>query len=134
MFEPINRFALGRPNSWAGYDLSPLGSIGTKLRTVYEAIQPPDSNPMLDFDERDLVRFAEEVGFFPIHLLLEADIKRTDPRSWDGFLRSSGNPNVPTVAEAMEQALTSEERERLTAYLRPLVERGLGEWRMAGRT
>jgi hypothetical protein len=31
----------------------------------------------------------------------------------------------------MEQALTPSERERLTAHLRPLVERGDGEWRMA---
>lgn len=132
LFEPINRFALGRRDSWAGFDLSPLGSIGTKLRAVYEAIQPSDSNPMLDFDERDLIRYAEEAGFFPIHLLLEADIKPTEPRSWAGFLRSSGNPNAPTVAEAMEQALTPDERDRLHAYLRPLVEKGLGEWRMAG--
>jgi hypothetical protein len=31
----------------------------------------------------------------------------------------------------MDQVLTRDERERLTAQLRPLVERGEGEWRMA---
>lgn len=131
LLEPINRFARREGDTFAGYDLSPLGDIGGKLRAAYHALQPPDSDPMLDFDERDLIQYAAEAGFFPIHLVLEADIDRPAPRAWDGFLRSSGNPNIPTVAEAMEQALTPHERVRLTAHLRPLVEQGLGEWRMA---
>lgn len=131
LFEPINRFALRAADTWAGYDLAPLGDIGSKLRAVYEAIQPRDSDPMLDFDERDLVRLAEEAGFFPIRLFLEAEIRRSVPRAWGGFMNSSGNPNIPTLAEAMEQALTPAERQRLTRHLRPLVEQGLGEWRLA---
>jgi uncharacterized protein YfaQ (DUF2300 family) len=55
----------------------------------------------------------------------------TEPRSWEGFLNSSGNPNIPTVGEAIEQVLTTTEREQFTTYLRPLVAQGLGEWRMA---
>jgi arsenite methyltransferase len=133
LFEPINRFASStrETDSWAGYDFGPLGDIGLKLRAVYEAIQSSDSDPMLDFDERDLIRLAEDAGFFPIQLLLDAEIKRTDPRTWEGFVNGSGNPNIPTVAEAMNQVLTASEREQCTAYLRPLVEQGLGEWRMA---
>ncbi len=131
LFEPINRFALREASTWAGYDLSPLGEIGAKLRAVFEALQPHASDPMLDFDERDLIRLAEEAGFFPIRLLLEADVKPSDARTWDGFLNTAGNPTIPTVAEAMEQALTAEERERFTAHLRPQVEEGRGEWRMA---
>jgi hypothetical protein len=45
--------------------------------------------------------------------------------------RSDGNPNIPTVAEAMAQSLRPAERERLTEQLRPQVEQGHGEWRMA---
>jgi hypothetical protein len=86
---------------------------------------------MLNFDERDLVRFAQEAGFFPIRLELEAGVEPTPPRAWEGFLNSSGNPNIPTLAEAMEQALTPDERDRLVAHLRPQVEQGRGEWRMA---
>ncbi len=129
--EPINRFALRTADTWAGYDLSPLDDMDTRLRAVYEAIQPRASDPMLDFDERDLIQLAEQAGFFPIQLVLEAEIKRTEPRSWAGFLNSSGNPNIPTVGEAIEQVLTPTERERFTTYLRPLVAQGLGEWRMA---
>ena len=131
LFEPINRFALRDADTWAGYDLGSLDGIGPKLRGVYEALQPYESDPMLDFDERDLIRLAEDAGFFPIRLELEAVIEPTPPRAWDGFLNSSGNPNIPTLNEATEQALTPAERDRLFAHLRPQVEQGLGEWRMA---
>jgi arsenite methyltransferase len=133
VWEPINRFALrdADADTWMGYDLAPLGDIGRKVRAVYEVLQPRDSDPMLDFDERDLLRLAEEAGFFPIELRLRVTIEPASPRSWEGFLDSAGNPNIPTLREAMEQVLTAEERERLASQLQPLVERGEGEWRMA---
>lgn len=130
LFEPINRFAARRSPTWAGYDLGPVLELGRKIRAVYDAIQP-DSDPMLDFDERDLLRLAEDEGFFPLRLFLEAEVGPTEPRSWNGFVNSAGNPNIPTFAEAMEQALDATERARLTRHLRPLVEQGLGEWRLA---
>ena len=43
----------------------------------------------------------------------------------------AGNPNIPTLEEAMDQALTPDEAKRLAAHLRPLVEQGRGTWRMA---
>lgn len=132
LFEPINRFAGWlRQDRWWGYDLGNHGDIAAKLRPVYEAAQPPDTDPMVDFDERDLLRLAEAAGFFPVHLELIADVKRSEPRPWESFRDMAGNPNIPTLAEAMEQALTPAERDRLTAQLRPQVEQGLGEWRMA---
>jgi len=133
LFEPINRFSRDseQANSFAGYDVSGLDEVAEKVRRVFEAIQPPDSDPMLDFDERDLLRLAEEAFFFPISLMLDAVIEPAPPRAWDGFFNSSGNPTIPTVAEAIEQALTPAERDTLIKRLRPLVEQGLGEWRMA---
>ena len=86
---------------------------------------------MLDFDERDLMRFAEKGGFFPIELELEAEIRAMEPKPWDAFLNQSGNPKIPTISEAMDQALTPEEQERFAAHLRVLVEEGKGVWRMA---
>jgi hypothetical protein len=86
---------------------------------------------MLDFDERDLIRLAEDAGFFPVRLYLEAELERARPRAWEVFLRSSGNPNIPTLEEAMEEVLTASERAAFVAHLRPLVEEGRGEWRMA---
>ncbi len=131
LFEPINRFSRRRADTWAGYDLGAIPDIAQKVRAVYDAIQSFDSDPMLNFDERDLIDLAEQAGFFPIHLDLEARLTAIEPRSWDGFLGSAGNPRIPTVAEAMQQALTPEEQERFIGHLRPLVEEGNGVWRIA---
>lgn len=132
LWEPINRFGSGeRRRGLMGFPVDGIEEIVAKLWAGYEAIQPPDTDPMLDFHERDLLRLAENAGFFPIRLTLDARIEATTPRSWDGFLDAAWNPNVPTPREAMERALSPEERDQLTSRLRPLVERGEGEWRMA---
>ena len=132
LFEPINRFAARPGDTWPpGYDVAPVADIATKVRQVYAAIQPPSSDPMLTFDERDLIALAEQAGFFPITLLLEAEIRPAEPRSWESFRNTAPNPNVPTLAEAMNLALTAAEQERYRAHLRPLVEQGQGQWRMA---
>src|SRR5439155_19290335 len=130
-FEPINRFGMEERNEgfW-GYPSDGLSDLAQRVEQVYAEIQPP-SDPMLDFDERDLIKLAEEAGFFPVELELQAEIRAMEPRPWDAFLNSSGNPKIPTIAEAMDQALTPEERERFAAHLRPLVEEGKGVWRMA---
>jgi arsenite methyltransferase len=132
LFEPINRFGRdpGRC-TFLGYDLTGVEVIGQKLRAVFDALQPPDSDPMTDFDERDLVRLAEGAGFFPINLILDAVVEPLPPRDWDVFLNTAGNPNIPIVGEAMRSALTAAEQRHLTTHLRPLVEQGRGVWRMA---
>lgn len=133
IWEPINRFGADerRQRGLFAYPAEGLDEIKAKLVAVFEQIQPPYSDPMLDFDERHLLRLAEEAGFFPLRLTLDARVEATPPRSWDGFLNTAWNPNVPTLGEAMDDVLTLQERETLTARLRPLVERGEGEWRMA---
>jgi arsenite methyltransferase len=131
LFEPINRFAERADDTWSGYDLSAIPDISTKVRGVYVAIQPRDTDPMLDFDERDLIELAEHAGLFPVHLRLDVEVVPCDPQSWDGFLHRAGNPRIPTLAEAMSEALTPDEEERLVRHLRPLVEEGRGTWRMA---
>jgi arsenite methyltransferase len=131
IFEPINRFARTTDLTWAGYDLGPIADVAKKLLAIYDAIQPPGSDPMFDFDERDLLALAEGAGFSAIRLVLEAEIRPHEPESWETFLDRRGNPRIPTIAEAIEQALLPEERERLVAHLRPLVESGSGTYRMA---
>jgi arsenite methyltransferase len=131
LVEPINRFARREGHSWAGFDLSSIPEIAAKIRGVYDAIQPPDTDPMLDFDERDLMAFAEEAGFDPIKLVLEAEIRPSPPAEWETFIDQRGNPRIPSIRDAMEQALTADERALLEAHLRPLVEEGGSTWRMA---
>jgi hypothetical protein len=87
---------------------------------------------MLDFDERDLLHAAEQAGFTEIHLELRVDIEpQMPPLAWDGFAHSSGNPLIPTLAEALAQTLNPAEAERFRAHLRPLVESGRGGHRLA---
>jgi arsenite methyltransferase len=131
LFEPINRFGMDeRLQGFWGYPSDGLHDLAERVERVFEAIQPP-SDPMLDFDERDLVRLAERAGFFPIDLELQAEVRWTDPKPWPAFLNSSGNPKIPTIAQAMDEVLTLEEREQFAEHLRPLVEEGRGVWRMA---
>jgi ubiquinone/menaquinone biosynthesis C-methylase UbiE len=129
LFEPINRFGLEERRATWGYDVDDARDLMERLREVYARRQPA-GDPMLDFDERDLVALAERAGFFPIHLEYRADIEPPEARNWERFVHSSGNPKVPTLAEAMDEALTAEERDRLVAALRPAVEEGRGAWRM----
>ncbi|MHB8244049.1 MAG: methyltransferase domain-containing protein [Acidimicrobiales bacterium] len=132
LFEPINSFAKPeRPESFWGYEVGALGELANKLKALYGAIQPPDTDPMLNFDERDLVGLAEDAGFRRVHLRLEVDIERPKPRSWLPFLNSSRSPRIPTLAEAMAEALEPREADRFAAQLRPLVEQGHGKQGMA---
>ncbi|MEK7442279.1 MAG: class I SAM-dependent methyltransferase [Chloroflexota bacterium] len=133
IFEPINRFGYPEPASrFMGYDVAPLIEIAKKVKAIYDALQPSDSDPMLNFDERDLIEFAEQAGHKEIHLEITADIEPPDKnRGWESILRTAGNPKIPNLEEAMQQALTKEEQERFVAHLRPLVEVGQAISRMA---
>jgi arsenite methyltransferase len=133
LFEPINRFGCDdrRHTTFWGYDAGDLADLAKKVNAVFEAIQPPGEDPMLDFDERDLIDLAQGAGFFPIHLELEADVEPSRAQPWRTFANTAGNPKIPTFAEALEQALTPEERARVEAHLRPLVEAGKGTWKLA---
>lgn len=128
IFEPINRYGHpGSPDRFGSYDAKPIMDITQKVEALYRSIQPPDSDPMLNFDERDLVRFAEEAGFKEIHLELEIEVKPPEHGDWELTMSTAGNPKIPTLKEAIQQVLTPEEREKFINHLRPLVEarRGL---------
>lgn len=142
IFEPINRFCYPEPSHiFMGYDVTPIKVLATKVSAVFERIHPPESSPMLNFDERDLLMFAERASFTDIYLDLQIEMKQ--PRSidptddtvlrpnWEAFLKSAGNPLAPTLEEAIAQVLTSDEAEQFIAYLRPLVEASHGRVRQA---
>lgn len=132
IFEPINRFAFPEPpHLFFGYDVTPVQDLAQRIQTVYNANQPCGSDPMTDFDERDLLSLAERAGFLEVHLDLQVTIEPHTPKPWDGFVERVPNPLAPTLAEAMGEALTAEEAERFSASLRPLVEAGRGTDRMS---
>ena len=64
IFEPINRFAFPEPEGrFAGFDVTLVLDLARKVEAVYTRIQPIDTDPMTDFDERDLFSHAEDAGF-----------------------------------------------------------------------
>lgn len=132
IFEPINRsHAPGTPEEYLGFDVRPIQAIAAKVRTLYKGLQPLDSDPMLNFDERDLLAHAESAGFSKIRLDYEATIGPKKSMRWEYLLHSSGNPRIPTLEEAINQTLTPSEAEEFVAYLRPRVEAGEGIGRAA---
>ena len=139
LFEPINRFGEPQPaHMFWSFDATPIIEIAAKVKTVYERLQPLDTDPMMNFDERDLIRYAEQAGFRDIHLDLEVDIKPLsevhgvrEHMTWDVFMRTAGNPTIPTLEEATKQVLTRDEAAAFAAHLRPLVESQAGTYRSA---
>ena len=123
IFEPINRFAYPEPiDRFSCYDVAPISSLAQKLKALYRRIQPPDTDPMTDFDERDLVLCAEKAGFSSINVELQIEVKPPEISDWSTFLHVPGNPKIPSLEEAMQQVFTLGETETFTSYIRQLVE------------
>jgi hypothetical protein len=76
--------------------------------------------------------FAERTGFGDIKLDLQLRIEPTPWfDNWNDFLKSSGNPLIPTQEEAIHAALDEEEAQTFLKHLRPLVEGRKGVRRSA---
>jgi arsenite methyltransferase len=129
--EPINVLMRDRGRLY-GYDITPVQALVAKLRVLYESIQPPGADPIVDFDERDLVRHAEQAGFPVVDLELRVSVTNTrQPVPWEIVLRSSGNPLIPPLGEALDRVLSPREITEFTAHFKPLVESGGGQRRRA---
>ena len=133
LFEPINSFGFPSPDHvFAGYDVTPVAHLASKVKVIYREAQPSENDPMTDFDERNLLRLAEEAGFGELHLRLEADNEAPRPElNWELFLHRAPNPRAPTLQEAVDQSLASSESQEFLAHLRPKVEEGIGTRRTA---
>ena len=133
LFETINvLMSLADPDLFSGYDVTPVRDLAARVEALYQSIQPPGEDPMLDFDDRDLVRHAQDAGFAEINLDLRVSVKnRREPMPWELFTRISGNPLIPTLGEALDRVLSQEEAAAFTEHLRPLVESGAGRQRRA---
>ena len=128
IFEPINRF-IGDSKDF-GCDVSGIEPIAAKVWDAFVEASPT----LTDFDERDLLTWAVDVGFTEIRLSYEAHIDlpaQHQVRDWNAFVRSAPNPNAPTVGEILDSRLTAAEREAFTGCLRPQFEAGSTRERMA---
>jgi SAM-dependent methyltransferase len=126
IFEPINSFAFPEPEPlYRGLDVAPVLDLARRVRTVS---LPPEEHPLLGFDERDLLGYAEAAGFADVRLDYRAEVELRPHRGaecgWETYKRIAGNPLDPTLEESMDRALNPEERVRFEQYLRPLIEGG----------
>jgi ubiquinone/menaquinone biosynthesis C-methylase UbiE len=123
MFEPINIFGYEQPEtSYWGLDVTPVVDAAHKLKAQTRSLQPPESDPMLNFDERDLLRMVQDAGFTEVEMDYEARITRWPETEWSALINQAPNPKLPTWAEAMDQVLTPAEKEAFIAHVRPQVE------------
>jgi ubiquinone/menaquinone biosynthesis C-methylase UbiE len=127
IFEPINSFAGTAPRfGLYGLDMEPVDDLVAKVRDVY-AGGVTEHNPMLNFDERDLLRWVREAGFTAVAMDYRAEIdvpERLPTTDWDVLRRTAPNPLAPTLDEAIARALTDEERERFERHVRPALANG----------
>ncbi len=133
IFEPINNYFPDDMDDFWGFDAHPVRDLVEKIWVLegWDASHHP-VDPMMNFNERDLLRHAEEAGFAEIHLELVVDVEpRTWVEDWKLLLGTAPNPNARTTGEAIAAALTPEEAERFEGHLRPLVEAGRGLKRSA---
>jgi SAM-dependent methyltransferase len=127
-FEPINRFLVDHgPHRPFGLPPSPVDDLLRKVSLVFaDAGDTAAARTMVDFDERDLITWAEAAGFDQIELDYRAELRAPAApiTDWAGVKRTAPNPLAPTYAEAMAAVLTTDEQQRLDAYVQGLVDAG----------
>jgi arsenite methyltransferase len=121
VFEPINRLMYPEPSDrFYGYNVAEVRALAQRVKASYHKLRDPAADSMMDFDDRDLVRFAEDAGFARVHLECHIDLGPSSfwrPVSIDALLDSSPNPLAPTVRETIAHALTANEQHRFVKHL-----------------
>jgi arsenite methyltransferase len=96
LFEPINRL-----NRFLdAYDVAGVRELDDRVKAVFRELMPPETDPMLNFDDRDLVDLAERAGFERVHLILDVETSSPEPAPWDAVVDMPPNPRVPSLREA----------------------------------
>jgi arsenite methyltransferase len=138
MFEPINSFTFPEPeHEYMGFDVAPIAGLVRRVEAAYNRLAGNGDSTLIDFDEGDLIAFAERAGFRKVELTYEATVERDagahwgNDAGWDTFLRVAPNPLAPSLAETIDDALSPEEAERFVSHLRPLFEGKKGTSRSA---
>jgi len=116
LFEPISRVGVDGPRF--GIDPGPVSELAARVEQAFRALQPPETDPLLNFDERDLLRLFEEAGFSHLDLEYRVSVKRLqrDPAWFLTLLDSPSNPRIPSLRQAITQALSPGEAATYLAY------------------
>jgi len=111
VFEPINSRNLRLVDA---VDFSPLGELGDRLRAWNESTYENAADPMLNFDDDDLLGFFRSAGFADVELELGATEEQI---AGQRYLNQVGAPGRPTVLERWRETFAADEVERLVEYL-----------------
>jgi ubiquinone/menaquinone biosynthesis C-methylase UbiE len=134
LLEPISRVLLAEPaDELYGYDVSGCVEAAAKVRAAYVG-PSAEENPIVNFDERDLIRHAEDAGFSEITLDLTVLTRVTTPnvvRDWDTFFHMSPNPTAPPIGEVIAAVLAADEAQTFEACIRSQLDAGTKHMRYA---
>jgi arsenite methyltransferase len=134
LFEPLNSFGYPEPGErFFGIRVpDELRDASDRVKNVWRSIDLLEYQAMHDWSERDLLSWVETAGFTSIAYDVRYDVRPSDPvANYDVRIRQAANPLVPTIDEALDRALSADERQRFDAWLRPRAEAGEGVWRTA---
>lgn len=110
IFEPINSFAVTEADHGLfGLDVAAVADLAAKLRRAYLSV-PTEQDPMLNFGERDLLRWARAAGFTALELDYRAKVEVPEPlptTDREVLKRTAPNPLAPTFEEALAHTLTA---------------------------
>ena len=136
LFEPINGLMYPEPEDrFYGFRVPAVSDLAARVKTGFAGGDESYREAMMGFDDRDLVRFAEDAGFETVHVECHIDLARSslmEPVDLDALLDGAPNPNAPTMREAISAALTEEEQRRFLAELGGALAEGDSVRRMAG--
>ncbi|MFP6560796.1 class I SAM-dependent methyltransferase [Paraburkholderia sp. B3] len=82
------------------------------------------ANPITNYSERDLVRYAMDAGFTDIHMEFHIDVGPSPTTSWDVLLKNPPFPWAPPLGELLRNTFTKDEGKRIEQALRPLLTSG----------
>lgn len=128
VFEPLNSFAYPGPDDrWGPWDVTPVRDLAERVKDVFREIHAREGDAMHNFRAEDMVGWAERAGFGEVHVEAEFVLSPSRPyETWETYERSSANPLVPSLGEAIESVLDPGEAERFRTHLRTRAEAGDG--------
>jgi ubiquinone/menaquinone biosynthesis C-methylase UbiE len=121
LFEPIHRVSLDGPRF--GIDPGPVAGLADRVEQVFRSLQPPETDPMRNFDERHLLQVFEQAGFAHLDLEYHVSVRREyrDGAWFESMLDGIGNPRIPSLRQAIASALSEDEAAAYLAHYRQAV-------------
>ena len=129
VYEPIN-VLMHDPDRFLGYDITPVRPLADSSRRCMSRSSRGVRIPCL-ISTNVTCTARRAGGVRRVSLELRVTVQNAKrPVRWDRALRMSGNPLVPTLGEVLTGCCAPEIAE-FTAHVKPLVEAGAGQERLA---